>query len=57
MYKNVDEIEEQLLKEAKSLTETEKTYIRKTLVHNKDSYFDYKRFMDYVNIDVSKQGA
>ncbi len=57
VYKNVDYIEERLLKKGNSLTTTEKVYIKKILVNFIDTYFDYKRFIEYANIDVSKQGA
>ena len=40
-----------------SLTNAELLYIKKSLVHNANGYFNYKQFLKYINSTMSKQGA
>lgn len=57
IYKNVEEIENRLNKSGDFLSPSEKTYIKKILVHNADGYFNSKKFMEYINGTMTKQGA
>lgn len=57
IYKNVEEIEKRLATEGLFLSSGEKTHIKKLLAHNHNGYFNYKKFVEYVNADMTKQGA
>ncbi len=57
IYKNVEEIEKQLNKAGDFLSSSEKMYIKKILAHNADGYFNNKKFMEYINNNITKQGA
>lgn len=57
IYKNVEEIEKQLGKEGNFLNPTEKIYVKKILIHNADGYFNSKLFIEYINNNITKQGA
>ncbi len=57
IYKNVEEIEKQLNKAGDFLSSSEKMYIKKILAHNADGYFNNKKFMEYINNSITKQGA
>lgn len=57
IYKNVEEIEKQLNKSGDFLSSSEKMYIKKILVHNADGYFNSKKFVEYINNNITKQGA
>ena len=56
-YKNVDYIENEMLKRGKILTSTDKVYIKKILIKSEKSYFDYRKFLSFSNVDISKQAA
>lgn len=57
LYKNLDDIKEQLSKSGDSLTSTEWVYLKKILVHKPDGYFNYKAFLEYISGSMSKAGA
>lgn len=57
VYKNLEEIKKELMKTGDTLTSTEWVYVKKILVHNPDSYFNYKMFLKYINAIMTKQGA
>jgi len=56
-YKNVDCIEQDLLNKGITLTSQEKFYLKKILLHDKEGQFDYRRFIEFSNVDISKQAA
>ena len=57
VYKNLEEIRNELSKTGDTLTATEWGYVKKILVHNSENYFNYKLFMEYLHAKMSKQGA
>lgn len=57
VYKNLENIRDELLKSGDTLTSTEWVYVKKILVHNAESYFNYKLFLTYIGASMSKQGA
>ena len=57
VYKNLEEIKDELSKTGDSLTNTELGYVKKILVHNSENYFNYKLFMEYSHTKMTKQGA
>ncbi len=57
IYKNIEEIKNELSKTGDSLTNTEWGYVKKILVHNSENYFKYKDFLTYINATMTKPGA
>lgn len=57
LYKNLEELKKTLAAHGDFLTNTELTYVKKILIHNSDSYFNYKLFLEYINGNMTKQGA
>ena len=57
IYKNLEEIKNELMKTGDTLTSTEWVYVKKILVHNPENYFTYKLFLKYINAVMTKQGA
>ncbi len=57
VYKNLEEMKNALLKTGDNLSNSEWVYLKKILVHNQDSYFNYKKFLEYIHTKMSKQGA
>ena len=57
IYKNLEEIRNELSKTGDTLTSTEWVYVKKILVHNPENYFNYKMFLKYIGATMSKQGA
>lgn len=57
VYKNLEEIRNELLKTGDALTSTEWGYVKKILIHNPDNYFNYRLFTEYIHSKMSKQGV
>ena len=57
IYKNLEEIKNELSKTGDTLTSTEWVYVKKILVHNPENFFNYKMFLKYIGATMSKQGA
>ena len=57
LYKNLENIKQQLSKTGETLTSTEWGYLKKIIVHNPDRYFNYKTFLEYIHSKMSKPGA
>jgi Fic family protein len=57
IYKNIEEIEKEMGKLGNFLSSTEKVYLKKILIHNKDGYFNSKMFMEYIGNNMTRQGA
>ncbi len=57
IYKNLEEIKNELTKTGDSLTSTEWVYVKKILVHSPENYFNYKMFLKYIGATMTKQGA
>lgn len=57
VYKNLNAIKELLGKFGESLTPTESYYVKRIIINSKKSWFNYRGFIDFCKIDISKQGA
>lgn len=57
IYKNVNKIKEELAKIGESLTTSESHYLKRILANKKRGWFNYKGFIDFANLDITKQGA
>jgi len=57
VYKNIEEMKKTLMKTGDTLTPKEWVYVKKILVHNSEDYFNYKLFLEYINSEMTKQGA
>ena len=57
VYKNLEEIKNELSKTGDTLTSTEWGYVKKILIHNSENFFNYKMFTEYINSKITKQGA
>lgn len=56
-YRNLEYISVELMKKGITLSSLEKVYIKKLILKAKTDSFDYKRFLKYANVDISKQAA
>lgn len=56
-YKDLDYIDDLLMRKGTILTTTEKHYIKSIIISNTDGYFTYKAFLKYINNDMTKQAA
>lgn len=57
VYKNLDFVTDELLKEGTTLSHIERVYVKKILFGAGNGYFDYKKFLEIANVDISKQAA
>lgn len=57
VYKNVEGVKKELADVGSFMTASELIYLKKILVHNADSYFNYKMFMSYCGNNMTKQAA
>ncbi len=57
VYKNVTAIREDLALIGESITDTEVHYLKKIIVNKKKGWFNYKGFIEFSNLDITKQGA
>lgn len=57
VYKNLEEIRNMISKTGDTLSSSEWVYVKKILVHNSEDYFNYKMFLNYINTNMSRQGA
>lgn len=57
VYKNVTAIRENLALIGESITTTEAHYLKKIIVNKKKGWFNYKGFIEFCNLDITKQGA
>ena len=57
VYKNLEEIKNELLKTGESLSSAEWVYVKKIIIHNPENFFNYKMFLDYIGSNMTKQGA
>lgn len=57
VYKNVTAIREDLALIGESITSTEAHYLKKIIVNKKKGWFNYKGFIEFCNLDITKQGA
>lgn len=57
VYKNVSSIKNDLALMGESLTNTEAHYLKRIIINQKRGWFNYKGFIEFCNIDITKQGA
>lgn len=57
VYKNISFIKDDLALIGESLTNTEVYYLKRIIINSKKSWFNYKGFISFCNLDISKQGA
>lgn len=57
VYKNLEEIKNELSKTGESLTSAEWVYVKKIVIHNPENFFNYKMFLSYIGSNMTKQGA
>ncbi len=57
VYKNVTAIKEDLALLGESITGTEAHYLKKIIVNKKKGWFNYKGFIEFCNLHITKQGA
>lgn len=57
VYKNVTSIREDLALIGESITSTEVYYLKRIIINSKKGWFNYKGFISFCNLDISKQGA
>lgn len=57
VYKNVTAIKENLALIGESITNTESYYLKKIIVNKKKGWFNYKGFIVFCNLNITKQGA
>ena len=57
VYKNVSSIREDLALLGDSITSTEVYYLKKIIINSKKGWFNYKGFIIFCNLNISKQGA
>lgn len=57
LYENIESIEKHLLNNAIILTLTESYYLKRILSKLNTTYFNQKMFIEFVNLEMTKQGA
>ncbi|MCM1557818.1 MAG: Fic family protein [Anaeroplasma bactoclasticum] len=57
VYKNVAAIKEELALIGESITNTEAHYLKKIIVNKKKGWFNYKGFIEFCNLNITKQGS
>ena len=57
VYKNLNAIKEELAFIGESLSPTESYYLKKIMINSKKGWFNYRGFIDFCKIDITKQGA
>lgn len=57
VYKNLNAIKEELSFIGESLSPTESYYLKRIMINSKKGWFNYRGFIDFCKIDITKQGA
>ena len=57
VYKNLEEIKNQLSKTGETLSSADWVYVKKIIIHNSETFFNYKMFLGYTGSNMTKQGA
>ncbi len=57
VYKNLEEIKNKLAKDGDFLSPAQLTYLKKIIIHNPEDYFNYRMFINYINVKMSKQAG
>lgn len=57
VYKNISEIKNELAKVGESLNNSEIHYLKRIIINRKRGWFNYKGFIEFANLSITKQGA
>ena len=57
VYKNINVIKAELAFVGESLSPTESYYLKRIMINSKNGWFNYRGFVDFCKIDITKQGA
>ena len=57
VYKNLNMMKEKLALIGESLSATESYYLKRIMINSKKGWFNYRGFINFCNLDISKQGA
>lgn len=57
VYKNINVIKAELAFVGESLSPTESYYLKRIMINSKKGWFNYRGFIDFCKIDITKQGA
>ncbi len=56
-YRNINEIKKKLALFGEALSNTEIYYLKRIIIKRNQGWFNYKGFISFCNLDISKQGA
>ncbi len=57
IYKNIEEIKKNLAQDGESITSTESYYLKRILINKNLGWFNYRGFIEFAGLDITKQGA
>lgn len=57
IYKNITAIRDDLAILGEAITNTEVYYLKRIFINSKKGWFNYKGFLSFSNLDITKQGA
>ncbi len=57
IYKNINVIKEDLALMGETLSSTETFYLKRIIINSKKGWFNYRGFIKFCNIEITKQGA
>ena len=55
--KNLDEIKDKIENEGESISINELHYLKRIIINKKIKWFNYKKFIEFEGLDITKQGA
>lgn len=55
--KNIDEIKNEIEKEGESISANELHYLKRIIINKNVKWFNYKKFIEFEGLDITKQGA
>ncbi len=57
VYKNIEGIKYDIESKGDSISQSELHYLKRIIINNKSGWFNYKSFISFAGLDVTKQGA
>lgn len=57
VYKNINNIKEKIGMTGETLSINELYYLKKIIIYSNKGWFNYKMFIEFSNLDITKQGA
>lgn len=57
VQKNLEAIKEDLENEGETITEKELHYLKKIIINQNIKWFNFKKFIEFENLDITRQGA